>query len=89
MTASDANPLTMTIPEAARLIGVSRDAAYEHVAKTGELAGVRVVKIGRRIVISRPLLELALGLQPDPSAQRPSTCGDLDRVVLLRPAANE
>lgn len=51
--------LTLTVAEAASMLGVSTDAIYDAV-KRGELAAVRV---GRRLCIARqPLLE-ALGIE--------------------------
>lgn len=52
---------TLTIPEAAELIGVSRNTAYEE-AKSGELAGVPVIRVGRRLLIPRARLLDVLGL---------------------------
>ena len=42
-------PLTMTVPEAAKLIGLSESAAYQAVSR-GDIPAVR---IGRRILIKR------------------------------------
>lgn len=47
--------LTLTVPEAGKVLGISRGAAYR-AAETGELPGV-VGKIGKRIIVSRSLLE--------------------------------
>lgn len=58
---------TFTIPEAAELIGVSRNTAYEE-AKTGELAGVPVIRVGRRLLIPRARLLDVLGLTDEGSA---------------------
>lgn len=57
--------LTMTVEEACRLLGVGRTVGYE-LAPRGELPGV--IRLGRRLVVSRPALEQALGIrQPAPS----------------------
>ena len=54
---------TLTIPEAAELLGVSRNTAYETARRDGELAGVQVIKLGeRRLVIPRAPLLAVLGL---------------------------
>jgi excisionase family DNA binding protein len=45
--------LTMTIPEAAKLLGLSRNGAYE-AAKRGEIPAIR---IGGRILVPRHALE--------------------------------
>ncbi len=50
--------LTMTIPEVARALGISRNLAYE-LAKRDELP-VPVIKLGRRMVLSRRAVELLL-----------------------------
>jgi excisionase family DNA binding protein len=44
-----ATPLTMTVPEAARLIGLSESATYDAVSR-GEIPALR---IGRRILVKR------------------------------------
>jgi excisionase family DNA binding protein len=52
---------TLTIEQAARLLGVSRSAAYE-VARSGELtAGVRVIRVGHRMLVPRIDIEQLLG----------------------------
>ena len=52
--------LTLTVEEACRLLGVGRTVGYE-LARRGELPGV--LRLGRRLVVSRPALERALGVQ--------------------------
>ena len=49
--------LTFTVPEAAKMLGISRSSAYECV-KRGELPAIA---LGRRIVITRSALEQLLG----------------------------
>jgi excisionase family DNA binding protein len=56
---------TLTVEEAARLLGISRTSAYEAVRR-GELP---VLRIGRRYVVPRVALERMLdqvGLSPAP-----------------------
>lgn len=61
--------LTLTVEEACRLLGVGRTVGYE-LARRGELPGV--LRLGRRLVVSRPALEQALGLQrPTPTDSAP------------------
>ncbi len=48
---------TLTVEEAARILGISRGVAYEGV-RTGEIPSI---KIGRRILIPRARLEELLG----------------------------
>jgi excisionase family DNA binding protein len=45
-------PLTLSVTEAAQLLGLSRNGAYEAV-KRGELP---VIRIGYRVLVSRPAL---------------------------------
>ncbi|MCP3877511.1 MAG: helix-turn-helix domain-containing protein [Sulfitobacter sp.] len=52
--------LVYTVSEAAELLGIGRSTAYELVAR-GELATVR---LGRRVVVSRPTLTALLGIEP-------------------------
>ncbi len=62
---------TLTVAEAARLLGIGRNGAYEAIER-GDFP-VEVVRVGRRIVVpARPLFAL-LGLdgeQPDESPHR-------------------
>lgn len=53
---------TLTIPEAARLLGVGRNLAYETAAREGELAGVPIIRVGRRILLPRNSFLAVLGL---------------------------
>lgn len=52
----DNDRLTLTVEEAARLLGISRALAYELVAR-GEVPGIR---LGRRIVVPRRALDTLL-----------------------------
>ena len=53
----DRNRQTLTVEEAARVLGISRGVAYES-ARRGELP---VVRLGRRLLVPRPRLEELLG----------------------------
>lgn len=53
---------TLTVPEAARLLGIGRDAAYRAAAR-GELPTLRV---GRRILVPVAALDRMLGIQNVP-----------------------
>jgi excisionase family DNA binding protein len=57
MAGSDRNALVVAVPEAARLLGISRTHAYELVARS-ELTHVR---LGRRIVVPKRAIESLLG----------------------------
>jgi len=48
---------TLTVPEAARLLGISRNSAYL-AARNGQLP---VVRIGKRFVVPRTAIEALLG----------------------------
>ncbi len=52
--------LVYTVPEAAELLGLGRSTAYEYVAN-GEIATVR---IGSRLIVTRPTLTELLGVEP-------------------------
>lgn len=52
--------LVYTVAEAAELLGIGRSTAYELVGR-GELATVR---LGRRVVVTRPTLTALLGFEP-------------------------
>jgi excisionase family DNA binding protein len=49
--------VTCTVPEAARILGISRNGGYE-AAKRGEIPTIR---IGRRILVPKAALERLLG----------------------------
>jgi excisionase family DNA binding protein len=55
---------TMTVEEAAARLGISRTCAYEH-ARGGSIAGIPVLRIGRRLLVLRePLERLLSGEMP-------------------------
>jgi excisionase family DNA binding protein len=56
---------TLTISQAAVLLGVGRNLAYEVAARDGELAGVQVIRVGRRLLIPHARLLAVLGLESD------------------------
>ncbi len=51
---------TVTVEEAAQMLGISRSSAYECVHR-GEL---RALRLGRRLVVPRAALEELLGVSP-------------------------
>ncbi len=57
----DVERLTVTVPEAGRILGISRGQAYE-MARTG---GIPVVRLGKRLVVPRKKLMAML----EPSGQ--------------------
>ncbi len=59
---------TLTVPEAAKLLGVGRNLAYEIVARDGELAGVPVIRVGRRLLIPQARFLAVLGLDSPPDS---------------------
>lgn len=55
---------TLDVEDSAKILGCGRAAAYADIKSNGTLAGVEVLRIGRKIRIpTRPLLQ-ALGLEP-------------------------
>lgn len=60
-TSDPLEPATMRVEDAARLLGIGRQTAYD-LANQGKLPGAR--RLGRRIVVSRKALERFL-LDPD------------------------
>ncbi len=58
-------PATLTVDEVARLLKVSRGVAYEQVRQTGEIAGVRVLRVGHRLLIPAAPLRSVLGLDEE------------------------
>jgi excisionase family DNA binding protein len=70
MQGTDEVSMTMTVSEAARVLGISRSSAYECVRR-GEL---RAVRLGRRLVVPRSAVtELLEGLQVETLAHEPET----------------
>ncbi|MGH8887336.1 MAG: helix-turn-helix domain-containing protein [Egibacteraceae bacterium] len=54
-------PPTITVPQAGRICGIGRNAAYE-AARTGQLP---VIRIGRRLLVPTARLLRLLGLDED------------------------
>ncbi len=70
MQGSDEVSMTMTVSEAAGVLGISRSSAYECVRR-GEL---RAVRLGRRLVVPRSAVtELLQGPQVDVPDHEPAT----------------
>ncbi len=62
------NTATLTILQASELLGISRNSAYE-AARTGELAGVPVLRVGRRLLVPAASLRAVLGLDSDKESE--------------------
>lgn len=62
---------TLTVPEAAQLLGIGRNLAYEIAARDGEIAGVPVIRVGRRLLIPLTRLLDVLGLDDDSTRLEP------------------
>ena len=75
--------LALSVPEAARELGISKKHAYELVRR-GELPGAK--QLGRRIVISRPAFEESLGKN---GHSKPSFPYKPDVPTTYLPYANE
>ena len=63
---------TLTVPQAARLLGIGRNLAYEIAARDGEIAGVPVIRVGRRLLIPLARLLEVLGLDEDSTRSEPT-----------------
>ncbi len=62
VTSTAMQPATIRVEEAAELLAVSRDLAYREIRNTGELNGIRAIRVGRRLILPRrPFME-SLGL---------------------------
>jgi hypothetical protein len=60
---SDPNLVTVSVSQAAQILGVARSTAHAHYKRTGELApNVPVLKVGKRSVVSLAHLRAVLGL---------------------------
>lgn len=55
---------TLSVPEAAVALGISRNSAYEAIRR-GEIPAIR---LGRRLVVPRPALASMLSASGDPTA---------------------
>lgn len=60
----DTKRATYSIPEWATLLGISKQYAYLRARETGEIAGVRVLTIGRRMVVPRAAADRVLNGAP-------------------------
>ena len=63
---------TLTVPEAAQLLGIGRNLAYEVASRDGEIAGVPVIRVGRRLLIPLARLLEVLGLDDDSTRSEPT-----------------
>jgi excisionase family DNA binding protein len=73
---------TLSVEEAARILGVGRGTAYDAV-RTGELPHVRV---GRRIVVPRHALNALLGMNEAPNGHGPADEGPKRNGASYEPA---
>jgi len=64
-------PKTLTIEEAAAELRIGRTLAYDHARRFGHIAGVPVLRIGRRHIVSRAALDRVLA-GGDPPRQDPT-----------------
>ena len=53
---------TLTVPEAAAILGISQRSAYSDVKTTGTIGGVKVLRSGSRIMVPTAALRHALCL---------------------------
>lgn len=72
-----AEALTIKIAQAATSLGVSRNAAYAELKRTGMLAGVAAIRVGRRLLLpAKPFYE-ALGMDNGLVAEAAVTVSDV------------
>ena len=64
MSETKVEPLTVTVEQAAKVLGISRASAYE-LARRGELPGA--IRLGGRVVVSRRQLERVVNGEPEQS----------------------
>ncbi len=63
-----AERVTMTVAEAAALLGLSVSATYEAAAR----GDIPVVRVGRRVLVKRQMLLAMLGLDAPPPSMAPA-----------------
>lgn len=51
---------TVSVEEAAKELGIGRGLAYQSARTTGQIAGVPVLRVGRRMLIARAALDRVL-----------------------------
>jgi hypothetical protein len=54
------SPHVYTVREAAQLVGVSEWLAGQEIRRTGTIAGVQVIRVGKRVLIPRDALDRVL-----------------------------
>jgi hypothetical protein len=55
--------LTVSVPTAGKaLAGLSRNASYDLAARDGSIAGIKVVRVGGRLVVPTAMIRRVLGL---------------------------
>lgn len=52
----------LTIPEVAELLGIAKNTAYSVAARDGQLGGVPVIRVGRRLLVPRAPFFAVLGV---------------------------
>jgi excisionase family DNA binding protein len=67
---STVEPLTISVEEAGRMLGVSRGVAYE-AARSGQLPTIR---LGRRILVPRARLLELVSADRTPEMREPGSC---------------
>lgn len=60
MVTSSVSRETLNVPEAAAKLGVSRRAAVAEISATNQLAGIPVIRVGRRVLVPRAPLDRLL-----------------------------
>lgn len=60
---AQSEPHTLTVEQAASVLGIGRTLAYEAARTTGNIGGIPVLRVGRRLLVPRAALERRLAGQ--------------------------
>ena len=56
-------PAGMSVEEFVDLSGTSRTTAYDEIKRSGEIAGIKAIRIGKRIILPRSRVYEVFGIQ--------------------------
>ncbi len=56
-------PAAMSVDEFVDLSGTSRTTAYDEIKRSGEIAGIKAIRIGKRIILPRSRVYEVFGIQ--------------------------
>lgn len=58
-------PETTAVEDACKRLGINRSTGYAEIARTGHLAGIPVLRIGKRLLIPTAALDRTLRVQTE------------------------